>query len=224
MIHSFKIFQKKTSETKSWWLVRWSFRARKNARFVEKKILLKQHEQRRQRVRRHLFDLSSNQARETQIARHAAIALYFWKIEIRLNDELHHRFVILEAQRNCIRFDVDDDRSLYQIQFVHFIKKNVKCWRFDERINRWNLYQIRKIRLHRHKSRFFLCFQILIVALLSFMNTFTIQHRLSFANRRANRKTESNFRIVFEKLCQLSTKWLNQMIQHNWICLWWRGD
>jgi hypothetical protein len=37
MIHSFKISQKKTSEAKSRWFVRWSFRTRKNFRFVEKK-------------------------------------------------------------------------------------------------------------------------------------------------------------------------------------------
>jgi aminoglycoside N3'-acetyltransferase len=53
--------------------------------------------------------MSSSQVRETQIARFAAIVLYFRKIEIRLNDEFHHRFVILEAQKNRVRFDVDDD-------------------------------------------------------------------------------------------------------------------
>jgi hypothetical protein len=56
----FKIFQKRIFEAKSWWFVRWLFRARKNARFVKKKILLKQHKQRRQRIRRHLFDMSSS--------------------------------------------------------------------------------------------------------------------------------------------------------------------
>ncbi len=71
--------------------------------------------------------MSSNQARETQIARFVAIALYFRKIETRLNDEFHHRLVILEAQKSRVRLDVDDDRSLYQVQLVHFIKKNVKC-------------------------------------------------------------------------------------------------
>jgi hypothetical protein len=71
--------------------------------------------------------MSSSQVRETQIARSAAIALYFQKIETRLNDEFHHRFVILEAQRNRVRLDVDDDRLLYQVQLVHFIKENVKC-------------------------------------------------------------------------------------------------
>jgi hypothetical protein len=71
--------------------------------------------------------MSLSQARETQIARSAAIALYFRKIETRLNDEFHHKLVIFETQKNRVRFDVDDDRLLYQIQFVHFIKKNVKC-------------------------------------------------------------------------------------------------
>jgi hypothetical protein len=71
--------------------------------------------------------MSSNQARETQIARSAAIALYSRKIETRLNDEFHHKLVTLEAQRNRVRLDVDDDRSLYQVQLVHFIKENVKC-------------------------------------------------------------------------------------------------
>jgi hypothetical protein len=88
---------------------------------------LKQHEQKRQEIRRHLFDMSSNQVRETQVARFVAIVFYFRKIEIKLNDEFHHRFVIFEAQKNRVRLDVDDDRSLYQVQFVHFIKKNVKC-------------------------------------------------------------------------------------------------
>ncbi len=74
-----------------------------------------------------MFDMSSNQVRETQIARSAAIAFYSREIETRLNDEFHHRFVILEAQRNRVRLDIDDDRSLYQVQLVHFIKKNVKC-------------------------------------------------------------------------------------------------
>jgi hypothetical protein len=108
---------------------------------------------------------------------------------------------------------------LYQVQLVHFIKENVKCWKFDERINRWDLYQIRKTRLHCHRSRFSLYFQILIVALLSSVNTFTIEHRLSLADRRANRKTKSNSRVISAKLCQLSTKWLSQMIQHCWVCL-----
>jgi aminoglycoside N3'-acetyltransferase len=71
--------------------------------------------------------MSSNQVRETQIARFAAIAFYFREIETRLNDEFHHRFVTFEAQRNRVRLDVDDDRSLYQVQLVHFIKENVKC-------------------------------------------------------------------------------------------------
>ncbi len=71
--------------------------------------------------------MSSNQVRETQIARSAAIAFYSREIETRLNDEFHHRFVILEAQKSRVRLDVDDDRSLYQVQFVHFIKENVKC-------------------------------------------------------------------------------------------------
>ncbi len=71
--------------------------------------------------------MSSSQARETQIARFAAIAFYLREIETRLNDEFHHRLVIFEAQRNRVRFDIDDDRSLYQVQLVHFIKKNVKC-------------------------------------------------------------------------------------------------
>jgi hypothetical protein len=117
MIHFFKIFQKKTSEAKSWWFVRWSFQTRKNARFVEKKIFLKQHEQERQEVCRHVLDMSSSQVRETQISRHAAIALYLRKIETRLNDEFHHRLVIFEAQRNRVRLNVDDDLSLYQVQF-----------------------------------------------------------------------------------------------------------
>jgi hypothetical protein len=159
--------------------------------------------------------MSSNQVRETQIAWHAAIAFYFRKIKTRLKDEFHHRLIILETRRNCVKFDLDDDQSLYQIQFVHFIKENVKCWKLDEHINRWDFYSIRKIRFHRHKSRFFFYFQILIVALLSFMNTFIIQHRLLFANRRINRKTKSNSRVIFEKLRQLSTKWLSSMIQHN---------
>jgi hypothetical protein len=146
----------------------------KNFRFIEKKKFLKQHEQERQEIRRHLFDMSSNQTRETQIARFVAIAFYSRKIEIKLNDEFYHRLVIFETQRNRVRFDVNDDQSLYQIQFVHFIKKSMKCWKLNERINRWNFYQIRKIRFHCHKSRFFLYFQVLIVALLSFMNTFTI--------------------------------------------------
>jgi hypothetical protein len=71
--------------------------------------------------------MSSNQVRETQIARFAAIAFYSRKIETRQNDEFHHKLVIFEAQRNRVRLDVDDDRSLYQVQFVHFIKENVKC-------------------------------------------------------------------------------------------------
>jgi hypothetical protein len=71
--------------------------------------------------------MSSSQARETQIARFVAIALYSREIETRLNDEFHHRLVIFEAQKNRVRLDVDDDRSLYQVQFVHFIKENVKC-------------------------------------------------------------------------------------------------
>ncbi len=37
----------------------------KNVQVVEKKIFLQQNEQRRQRIRRHLFDMSSNQIRET---------------------------------------------------------------------------------------------------------------------------------------------------------------
>jgi hypothetical protein len=32
--------------------------------------------------------------------------------------------------------------------------QNMKCWKFDERINRWDLYQIRKTRLYYHKSGF----------------------------------------------------------------------
>ncbi len=65
--------------------------------FIKKKIFLKQHEQKRQKIRRHLLDMSSSQARKTQIARHAAIAFYFRKIETRLNDEFHHRFIIFET-------------------------------------------------------------------------------------------------------------------------------
>jgi hypothetical protein len=53
--------------------------------------------------------MSSNQARETQIARFAAIAFYSREIETRLIDEFHHRLVILETQKNRVRFDVDDD-------------------------------------------------------------------------------------------------------------------
>jgi hypothetical protein len=71
--------------------------------------------------------MSSSQARETQIARFAAIAFYSRKIEKRLNDEFHHRLVILETQKNRVQLNVDVDRSLYQVQLVHFIKKNVKC-------------------------------------------------------------------------------------------------
>ncbi len=57
--------------------------------------------------------MSSSQARETQIARFAAIVLYFRKIETRLNDEFHRRFVILETQKNRVQFRVNDDRLLY---------------------------------------------------------------------------------------------------------------
>jgi hypothetical protein len=71
--------------------------------------------------------MSSNQVRETQIARFAAIAFYSREIETKVNDEFHHRFVILETQKSRVRFDVDDDQSLHQVQFVHFIKENVKC-------------------------------------------------------------------------------------------------
>jgi hypothetical protein len=79
----------------------------------KKKILLKQHEQERQEIRRHMFDMSSSQVRETQIARFVVIAFYLREIETRLNDEFHHRLIIFEAQKNRVRFDVDDDRSLY---------------------------------------------------------------------------------------------------------------
>ncbi len=74
-----------------------------------KKKFLKQHEQERQRIRRYSLNMSSNQVRETQIARHATIALYFRKIETGLNDEFHHKLIILETQRNRIQFDLDDD-------------------------------------------------------------------------------------------------------------------
>jgi hypothetical protein len=201
MMCFFKSAQKKTSEAESRWFVCWSFRTRKNVKFVEKKILLKQHKQRCQKIRRFVFDLSSSQARETQISRFVASSFNFRKFKTRLNNEFYHRFVVFETSRYRVRFDFNDNRSLYKIQLVHFIKENVKCWKLDERINRWNLYQVWKIYLHCHRSRISLHFQILIVVVLSSVNTFTIQHRLSFANERTNRKTKSNFRVLFKKLC-----------------------
>ncbi len=53
-------------------------------------------------------------------------------------------------------------------------KKNMKFWKLNKHINRWNFYQIRKTHLHCDKSKFSFYFQVLIIALLSFMNTFTI--------------------------------------------------
>jgi hypothetical protein len=209
MIYSFKSAQKRTSETESRWFVCWSFRTRKNVKFVEKKILLKQHKQRCQEIRRFVLDLSSNQARETQISRFVASSFNLEEFKTKLNNEFYHRLVIFETSRYRVRLDFNDNRSLYKIQLVHFIKENVKCWKFDERINRWNLYQVWKICFHCHRSRISFHFQILIVFVLSFVNTFTIQHRLSFADERANRKTKSNSRVLFKKLCQLSTKRLN---------------
>jgi hypothetical protein len=200
MIYSFKFAQKKTSEAESRWFVCWSFRTRKNAKSVEKKILLKQHEQKCQEIRRFLLDLSSSQARETQISRFVASFFNFRKFKTRLNNEFYHKLVIFETSRYRVRLDFNDNQSLYKIQFVHFIKENVKCWKFDERINRWDLYQVWKICFHCHKSRISFHFQILIVSVLSFVNTFTIQHRLSFANEWTNRKTKSNSRVLFKKL------------------------
>jgi hypothetical protein len=142
MIYSFKSAQKRISEAKSRWFVCWSFRTRKNAKFVKKKILLKQHEQRCQEIRRFVLDLSSNQVRKTQISRFVASSFNFKKLKTRLNNEFYHRFVIFETSRYRVRLDFNDNRSLYKIQFVHFIKENVKCWKLDERINRWNLYQV----------------------------------------------------------------------------------
>jgi hypothetical protein len=134
------LFKKKTFEAKSRWFVCWSFQTRKNVKFVEKKILLKQHEQKCQKIRRFVFDLSSNQARKTQISRFVASFFNLKEFKTRLNNEFYHRLVIFEASRYRVRLDFNDNRSLYKIQLVHFIKENVKCWKLDERINRWNLY------------------------------------------------------------------------------------
>jgi hypothetical protein len=195
------------------------FEHEKTLNLLKKKIFLKQHEQKCQEIRRLVLDLSLNQVREIQISRFVASSFNFEEFKTRLNNEFYHRFIIFETSKYRVRLDLNDNRSLYKIQLVHFIKKNVKCWEFDERINRWNLYQIWKICFHCHRSRIFFHFQILIVFVLSSVNTFTIQHRLSFADKRTNRKTKSNFRILFKKLCQLSTKWLSQMIQHRWVRL-----
>ncbi len=195
------------------------FEHERTLNLLKKKILLKQHEQKCQEIRRLVLDLSSSQARETQISWIVASSFNFKKFKTRLNNEFHHWFVIFEASRNRVRLDFNDSRSLYQIQFIHFIKENLKCWKFNERFNRWDVYQVWKTRLHCHESRFFLHFQILILALLSSVNTFRIQHRLSFADERANRKTKSNFRVLSKKLCQLSARRLSQMTQHRWVRL-----
>jgi hypothetical protein len=195
------------------------FEHEKTLNLLKKKILLKQHEQRCQEIRRFLLDLSSSQARETQISRFVASSFNLRRLKTRLNNEFYHKLVIFETSKYRVQLDFNDNRSLYKIQLVHFIKKKVKCWKFDERINRWNLYQVWKICLHCHKSRIFFHFQVLIVFVLSFVNTFMIQHHLSFVNERANRKTKSHFRVLFKKLCQLSTKRLSQMIQHRWVRL-----
>jgi hypothetical protein len=138
----FQICSKKTFEAKSRWFVCWSFWTRKNVKFVEKKIFLKQHEQRCQEIREFVFDLSSSQIRETQISWIFASFFNFRKFKTKLNNEFHHWFVIFETSKNRVRFDFNDNRSLYQIQFIHFIKENLKCWKLNERINRWNIYQI----------------------------------------------------------------------------------
>ncbi len=127
MIHSFKFAQKKTSEAESRWFVCWLFRTRKNAKFVEKKILLKQHKQRCQKIRRFVLDLSSSQVRETQISRFVVNSFNLRKFKTKLNNEFHHKLIIFETSRYRVQFDFNDNRSLYQIQLVHFIKKNVKC-------------------------------------------------------------------------------------------------
>jgi hypothetical protein len=210
MIYSFKFVQKRYFEAESWWFVCWSFRTWKNAKFVKKKILLKQHEQKCQKIRRLVHDLSSSQVRETQISWIVANFFNFRKFKTRLNNEFHHWFVIFKTSKDRVRLDFNDNRLLYQIQFIHFIKKNLKCWIFNERIDRWNVYQVWKIRFHCHESRLFLHFQVLIFALLSFVNTFTIQHRLSFANERTNRKIKSNFRILLKVMSII-----NKMIELN---------
>jgi hypothetical protein len=209
MIHFFKIFQKKTSQVKSWRFVYETLRTRTHVEFFEKKVFLIQHEQRRQEIRRLMLDLSSNQDRETQILWNVVISFVFKKFKTRLNDELYHRLIVFETQKYRARFDVNDNESLYQIQSLHFNEEDLKCKTFDQRIDRRSLYQIWKTRLYCHESRFFFHFQILKLFLLSFMKTITIQHRLSFANRQTNRKTKLNFWIIFKMLCQLSIKWLN---------------
>jgi hypothetical protein len=206
MIHFFKIFQKRTSQAKSWRLVRETFRTRTHVEFFEKKIFLIQHEQKRQKIRRLVLDLSSSQNRETQVSWIVAISFVFRRFKTKLNDEFYHRLVVFETQKYRAWFDVNDNKSLYQIQFLHFSEKNLKCKAFDRRIDRRSLYQIWKTRFHCYESRFLFHFKILKFLLLSFMNTTTIQHHLSLANWRANRKTESNSRSIFKMLCQLSTK------------------
>ncbi len=59
-----------------------------------------------------------------------------------MNDEFYHRFVVFETQKYHARFDVNDNKLLYQIESLHFSDKNSKYKALDQRIDRRNFYEI----------------------------------------------------------------------------------
>jgi hypothetical protein len=89
------------------------FEHERTLNLLKKKILLKQHEQKCQKIRRFVLDLSQNQVRETQISRFVASFFNLKEFETKLNNEFYHRLVIFETSKHRVQLDFNDNRSLH---------------------------------------------------------------------------------------------------------------
>jgi hypothetical protein len=116
---------------------------------------------------------------------------------IKDNHEFHYRFFVKQTFKRRLRFCSRDNKSLHQNDALYFCHKENHSCRIDEDHIRSCDAQIRRVKRRCFEQRIRFHERILNRHLLSLEDKKTTKHRFSFADRRSNRTSKSEFEALF---------------------------